>query len=68
MVVEAGHRDPIPLPYVHLPLFVRPTRWSVSTCNEPITWTEVRAPGETRDYVRSCSTVNAEKDSFRFVS
>ena len=67
MVVATGRREPIPLPHVHLPLFVRPTRWSVSTCDEPITWTDVRSPGETRNYAGSCSTVNAEKDSFKFV-
>ncbi|XP_013405463.1 vacuolar protein sorting-associated protein 13D-like isoform X2 [Lingula anatina] len=50
----------IPVPLVHCRLHARPRGWSMAYCQKPIYWTHVQKPGEVRDSLRSCHTVNGE--------
>lgn len=64
--VKANCRQPVPLSFVHARIRLRPVGWSLDWCNKPILWSHIKKPGEYSDSTRTCDTIGAEKDTYRF--
>jgi vacuolar protein sorting-associated protein 13D len=64
--VKANGTKALPLAYVHARMKLRPVGWSLDWCNKPIHWSHIKKPGEYNDSTRTCDTIGAERDTYRF--